>query len=264
MHWITEQFRLFLVAWQFFTRVPLAPALEQWVAWTPERLRASARYFPMVGSFVGLVGAAVFFIASKFFSSAIAAVLTIAITALLTGGFHEDGLADYFDSFGAAGDRAKALAIMKDSRIGSFGALALILFTVIKVAALSNMALVTAMIAIVGAHMLGRSGACVLMETLDYVRDDHGAKSKPLAEKMTSTEIFFAVACGIAPLVIAALLFSEFTNGAIFAVTFSIIFIIWFRRHLKHCLGGFTGDTLGAAEQVVETLVLLGFAARLG
>ena len=236
MYWFIEQVRLFLVAWQFFTRVPLASSLEDWVAWTPERLRASARYFPMVGLFIGLIGAIVFCIASQLFSSTIAAVLTVATTALLTGGFHEDGLADYFDSFGAAGDRAKALAIMKDSRIGSFGALALILITFLKVAALSNMSVVAAMIAMVSAHMLGRGCACVLMATLDYVRDESSAKSKPLAEKMTSTELIFSVACGIAPLAIAGLLFSEMTNGAICAVAASIIFVVWFRRHLKHRL----------------------------
>jgi adenosylcobinamide-GDP ribazoletransferase len=263
MRWIVEQIRLLLVAWQFFTRVPVGTRAEGWMAWTPERLRASSRYFPLVGFIVGVAGAVTFYVASSVFSSAIAAVLALSTTALLTGGFHEDGFADYFDSFGANGDRSKALAIMKDSRIGSFGALALLLLTVLKVAALSQSAVAAALIALVCAHTLGRAGACVLMASLDYVRDGDAAKAKPLAEKMTRSEIVCAVGIGVTPLLLTSIWCPYLAGAAAIAMLTTVVFIAWFHNHLKRRLGGFTGDTLGAAEQTIEALVLLDFAARL-
>ncbi|TAG50038.1 MAG: adenosylcobinamide-GDP ribazoletransferase [Betaproteobacteria bacterium] len=256
-----EQIRLALVAWQFLTRVPLGAALEAWIMWTPERLRASARYFSLVGMIVGAFGALVFFLATLAFGQTLGAILSITATAVMTGAFHEDGFVDYFDSFGAAGDRAKALAIMKDSRIGTFGAIALVLLCAIKVAALIELPIWLAVAAIIASHSLGRVAACVVMYRLDYVRDTDLSKAKPLAEKMTRTELLLAVALGLAPLAFIAALGLITLLWTAVALLASVLLVAMFIRHLRARLGGFTGDTLGAVEQLTELTILLVFVA---
>ena len=128
-----HELRLFLVAVQFFTRVPV-PA---WVGFSPVWLQASARHFPGVGLCVGMLGAAVLAGASGLTSPAVAVVLSMMATVVLTGAFHEDGLADTCDALGGHVSRARALEIMKDSRIGAFGAMALVLGLVSKIALLA-------------------------------------------------------------------------------------------------------------------------------
>ena len=261
MNTCAEQLRLFLVAWQFLTRIPLGERVEQWVDWNPQRLRASSRYFSLVGVVIGALAAVTFTAAAQLFDITIAALITVAITALATGAFHEDGFADYFDSFGGT-DRVKALAIMKDSRIGTFGALALGLLVLFKAAALSQMSIHIAVAALIASHALGRAGACALMRALDYVREDDSAKSKPLAEKMSAGELFVALCIGVMPLLFAVM--SQWISllHAIVTLTAVAMFVMLFARHLRVRLGGFTGDTLGAAEQAIELIVLLALASR--
>ncbi|RYF36676.1 MAG: adenosylcobinamide-GDP ribazoletransferase, partial [Comamonadaceae bacterium] len=133
--------REFLLALQFFTRIPVTGRLADWVGYSPELLRASAAHFPGVGLLVGL-GAALAYgllitvLPDSLFSPLLAAALSTAVTVLLTGGFHEDGLADVADGLGGSHERDCALEIMKDSRVGAFGAMALVLALLAKVLAL--------------------------------------------------------------------------------------------------------------------------------
>src|SRR5262245_58591993 len=127
---MTHELRLFFVALQFLTRVP-AP---RWVGFEPAWLSACVRHFPLVGAGVGLWGAAVLWAALQFWPPMVAALLSLAGTVWLTGAFHEDGLADTCDALGGAVSRERALEIMKDSRIGSYGAIALVLALGLKVA----------------------------------------------------------------------------------------------------------------------------------
>jgi Cobalamin-5-phosphate synthase len=119
--------RDYLLAVQFFTRIPITGRLAEWVGFSPERFRASAAHFPGVGVLVGLVAAGVFIgvqgvVPDSTFTPLLAAALSTVATVLLTGGFHEDGLADVADGLGGSYDRERALEIMKDSRVGAFGA----------------------------------------------------------------------------------------------------------------------------------------------
>ena len=115
------QLELFLTALGFFTRIPV-PA---WVPWSPERLNHAARYFPLVGWVVGGVGAGAFLALALVLPVSLAVILSMAVTIRLTGAFHEDGLADTFDALGGHVSRERALQIMRDSRIGTYGAAAL-------------------------------------------------------------------------------------------------------------------------------------------
>ena len=154
MTWLTEQLRLLIVATQFLTRLPIPQAVEAWMAWTPERLRAASRYFPLVGLIVGGLTAGVYWVATQVWERPLAAAMSLACAALFTGAFHEDGFVDYADSFGGA-NRERALTIMKDSRIGTYGALAAIFLFAIKWLALMSLSRDAAIAALLLAHTAG-------------------------------------------------------------------------------------------------------------
>ncbi len=146
--------RHYLLAVQFFTRLPVTGRLADWVGYSPEMLRASAAHFPGVGWLVGAIGAAAYAALQAALGGSrpqalallVAAVGCTIATVLATGGFHEDGLADVADGLGGSARRDRALEIMKDSRIGAFGAMALVLALLAKVA----------LLALIGAHGLRR------------------------------------------------------------------------------------------------------------
>src|SRR5437868_6541889 len=134
--------REYLLAVQFFTRIPVTGRLADWVGFSPAMLRASAAHFPGVGVLVGAVAAAVSallqgVLPDSAFSPLVAAVFSTIASVLLTGGFHEDGLADVADGLGGSHQRERALEIMKDSRVGAFGAMALGLALLCKVGLLA-------------------------------------------------------------------------------------------------------------------------------
>ena len=139
---MSQFIRHFLLAIQFFTRIPITGKLAEWVGFSPAMLRASAAHFPGAGWVVGMIAAAVYGALSALlpaggYTPLVAAVLSTVATVLVTGAFHEDGLADVADGLGGSYDPARALEIMKDSRVGAFGALALVLAVLAKVALLA-------------------------------------------------------------------------------------------------------------------------------
>lgn len=262
--------RQYLVALQFFTRMPVTGALAQWVGFTPDMLRASAAHFPGVGLLVGLVACTAFALLglalpdSPFAPLAAAVGCTIA-TVLLTGAFHEDGLADLADGLGGSAARERALDIMKDSRIGSYGATALVLALLAKVSLLavlaghSPMAVLTALLA---GHVLSRFWPLLLVRTLPYIGDSATSKSKPLADRIDSRGLAVATAWCLVPLGIA--LMAQGPGFVLLAVLFSGLALLWMRRMLLLRLQGFTGDCLGASQQVCEVAFYLGAAIGLG
>jgi len=187
--------RHFLLALQFFTRIPVTGRLAQWVGYSPAMLRASAAHFPAVGWVVGAAGALALAGASALWPPLVAAVLCTVVTVLLTGAFHEDGLADVADGLGGASTRERALEIMKDSRIGAFGAIALVLALGLKfalLAALVAQGAFTACAALLAAHVLSRLAPIALMRALPYVGGD-GGKAKPMADAVSGASVGVAV-----------------------------------------------------------------------
>jgi adenosylcobinamide-GDP ribazoletransferase len=263
MSFITEQFKLFFVALQFFTRVPFTHDLTQWMDWNPDKLRASSRYFPLVGFALGLFAAMVFGLTAVIWNEWIAAVITLAVTALATGAFHEDGFTDYWDAMGGGLDRGKTLAIMKDSRIGAYGVIAIVLATAAKIAALADMRVDVALLALVAAHTVGRAASCAVLYALPYVRDDETAKSKPLAQSMTKNELIVALCIGAAPLLLTLISYRDLILQVLLAAVAVSIATWAMARHMQKRIGGFTGDALGAVEQTAEVAVLLAFAVSL-
>jgi adenosylcobinamide-GDP ribazoletransferase len=184
---LTHELRLLFVALQFLTRVPV-PA---WVGYEPHWLNRSVRHFPLVGAGVGVVGAAVAVAAAQLWPAPVAATLAVAATMWLTACFHEDGLADTFDALLGATSRDRALAIMKDSRIGTYGAAALVLGLLLRVGLLAEMLrhdVGLAAACCVAGHAAGRACAVALMAALPYGGDDAHAKAKPLAREVRASD----------------------------------------------------------------------------
>ncbi|MFT3666767.1 adenosylcobinamide-GDP ribazoletransferase [Piscinibacter sp.] len=254
-----REWRLVCMAVQFLTRLP-APA---GAAFEPALMRHAARHFPLVGALVGAFGAALALAAGALWPPAVAAALAVAGTVWLTAAFHEDGLADTFDALLGAAPRDKALAIMKDSRIGSYGAAALLLGLLLRVLLLAELlarAPLAAAAAFVACHAAGRALAVALMASLPYARE--GSQQAGAAVRdVTGFDVAWAVASGVLALALAASVQPAAWPAAVAAVGVLALLLLVLRGWLRRRLGGYTGDTLGAAEQFGELAVLLVFAA---
>lgn len=248
---LVHQGRVFVCAVQMLTRLP-TPTLA---GFQPEWLAQSVRYFPLAGQLVGLLAAAVWLGASRIWPGLPAAVLAIGASALVTGGFHEDGLADTADGLGGGRDRTHKLEIMKDSRIGGYGALALLLVTLLRIAALARCGPWAGAAALLLAHGGARAAAVVIMTLLPYVREPSAAKLPPVGAGARWIDAVVALVLGGWPLV---LLTAGRAALALGLAACAAAGVAWLTKRL---IGGITGDVLGAVEQVAEAALLLGAAA---
>lgn len=258
-----QALRHYLLAVQFFTRIPITGRLADWVGYSPAMLRASAAHFPGIGWLAALLSATVFAalhwaLAPNPFAPAVAAVFCTIATVLMTGGFHEDGLADVADGLGGSASRERALEIMKDSRIGAFGAVALVLALGLKfalLAALAGQGLQAAAIAIVGAHVLSRLMPLFLIRWLPYVGDSGASKAKPLADAISPGALLIAFVWALPAVVLLLQAHDAAHVGA--AVLAAVLAAGWMARLFMRRLQGFTGDGLGATQQVCELAIYL-------
>jgi adenosylcobinamide-GDP ribazoletransferase len=262
--------RHFLIAIQFFTRIPIDGRLADWVGFSPAMLRASAAHFPGVGWVIGGLTALVFWglvqvLPVQPASPWLAAVLSTAFSVWLTGAFHEDGLADTADGLGGAVSRERALDIMKDSRIGSYGAIALVLALITKVLLLGLLVQAAgaqqAAWALFAAHVSSRLIPLFVIRTLPHVGDTAQSKSKPLAESISTVGLL----AGLAWWAAAMALVGWMAPGMPWlpAVMGALVGLAWMWRLLQQRLQGFTGDGLGATQQLSELLFYLGLALAL-
>ena len=240
---------------RFFTRLPV----PGWVGHSAEQLDRAARYFPLVGILVGAIGAVVTLAASMLWPPQIAVLLGMAATLLATGAFHEDGLADSIDGFGGGWTREQALAIMKDSRIGSYGAIGIGLALLLKFSVLSALLgavppAPTFFAALLAGHSVSRFAATTLIYFLDYARDDDSSKSKPLATRMGTGGLALAALFGLAPC-----LFLPLPQAAV-ALALAALVTLMAARYFVKRIGGYTGDCLGAVQQLTELAFYLGMA----
>jgi adenosylcobinamide-GDP ribazoletransferase len=238
----------FFAALRFFTRLPV-PA---WVGHSSEQLNHAARYFPLVGVIVGAIGAAVTLAALRFWPAPLAVLLGMAATLLATGAFHEDGLADSIDGFGGGWAREDVLRIMKDSRIGSYGAIGIGLALLAKFEALSALPAATLFAALVAGHAVSRLASTTLIYALDYARDDASSKSKPLATRMGRGELALAALFGLAPCLLLPV-----AQVAVALALMALVTVLT-ARHFIRRIGGYTGDCLGATQQLTELAFYLG------
>ena len=245
-----NELEYFLGAIRFFTRLPV-PA---WVGHSSEALERSSRYFPAVGLIVGGIAALVFFLCSFLWPKTLAVLASLAITLYLTGAFHEDGWSDMVDGFGGGWEKTQILAIMKDSRIGSFGAVALVILLLAKFCALVEIDLMLIPPSLIAGHAFSRLCATILLRTLDYVRDE--GRAKPLATRISRGSLAFAAVTALLPLLLLP------PRQALVAVAFALLATLWLARMFKRRIGGYTGDCLGATQQLSEVAFYCGLLCR--
>ncbi|MFK8050136.1 MAG: adenosylcobinamide-GDP ribazoletransferase [Halioglobus sp.] len=230
-------------ALSFLTRFPL-PAFSY-----HEALQSrSVCYFPLVGFIIGLIGAGVFEVATLIWPASVAIVFAMIATVISTGAFHEDGLADSADGIGGGWTVDDKLRIMKDSRIGTYGGLALILTMLLKFTSLNALPENQISAAFILAHVLGRWSTLPLLRYCSYIG---GGSGNPFAGSVTPIRI---VAATLGMLLITVLFAGESTLAiAVSVLTITLISGLFFRSQIA----GITGDSLGAANQLVEVTVYL-------
>ncbi|WP_321490059.1 adenosylcobinamide-GDP ribazoletransferase [uncultured Hyphomonas sp.] len=242
-----------LLAIQFLTRLPV-PGIFRY---TETRMAGSTAYYPLVGILIGSLIAAVFWISTLIFPHTVSVILAIIAGLLVTGAFHEDGLADTFDGIGGGMTVEKSLEIMKDSRLGTYGAAALGLALALKATALVSLPATVLLIAFPAAHGLSRLSSVITIATSKYVRGE--GKSKPVATGASPATLAIACLTGAAiGLALFGLLpLAPFLGGIAGLCTGHILMRCFFEFKLK----GYTGDTLGAVQQASEIGFYLGVLA---
>lgn len=253
-----QQVRLFFIALQFFTRLPI-PA---WVGFEASWLQHASRYFPLVGAVVAAIAAGVYWAAALVLPAPVAAVLSTAASIYATGAFHEDGFADTCDGLGGGMTRERVLEIMKDSRVGAYGAIGIVCMLATKLTALALLPLPAAIAALFLAHPLSRLAATSLIWKLEYVRGE--GKAKPLAHQMTNFEFAIAAAGALLPAAVLLLIGMASPAAVLAAGLATLLAAVWLGHKFLRRLGGYTGDCLGAVQQVAEALIYIAVLATLG
>ncbi|MGI6369427.1 MAG: adenosylcobinamide-GDP ribazoletransferase [Ignavibacteria bacterium] len=251
-----KQLNIFLIALMFYSRI-LSPIK---VEHSPENLNKATRYFPLIGWIIGLASFVIFLLSQYILPIEISVVISLVAGVLLTGAFHEDGFADMIDGFGGGWTSEKILEIMKDSRIGNYGAISLILLFLLKFYALLyaskymlNQTIIELALLFISYHSLARLSATQLIFFSNYAREDEKSKVKPIGHFNSLNDAIIAYIFGLIPLV--GLCFYNWQN--IFVLLPILILVIYFKRYFEKWIGGYTGDCLGALEQISECTILL-------
>ncbi|MGJ3255763.1 MAG: adenosylcobinamide-GDP ribazoletransferase [Alcanivorax sp.] len=239
-----QEWQAFWLAVGFLTRIPMPVKID----YSQSLMNRSSLYFPLVGLLLGGLYAALFTGLAAFWSLPVCIGLVLAFHLWITGAFHEDGLADSMDALGGGYTVARRLEIMKDSRIGTYGAVALILALGLKVVLLMDAEPVW--LALLVTPAIGRLTPLLLMRFLPYMTDPDTSKSKPVAEAFNGQRLLLATLFTV----VVALLFSVWLP-ALLAV--GVVTLLW-ATSLKRQLGGYTGDALGASVVFTELVFLLG------
>ncbi len=253
-----NEIKIFFTSLMFYTRIPCPSSIDH----NPNYINKATRYFPLIGWIVGALSFLVFYLASFVFDSSIAVVLSLITGILVTGAFHEDGLADVVDGFGGGWTKEKILEIMKDSRVGAFGAISILLVLLLKFTALNSVidkfteTHITALI-FISYHSLARLTAVNIIFTSQYSRDDLTSKIKPIAKTYGKPEIVGAYLFGLIPLIVLSWLNWKFS----LSILPLFLLYILSKRYFEKWLNGYTGDCLGAVEQLAECICLLSYVA---
>jgi len=253
-----HQLRLFFTALQSFTRLPI----PGWIGFDAAWLNQASRYFPLVGVVVALIGAGVYALAALLLPAPVAALLSTAATIYATGAFHEDGFADMCDGFGGGMNRQRVLEIMKDSRIGAYGAIGTICMLSLKCTTLAMLNPAMAVGALLLAHPLSRLMATSLIWRMRYARED--GKAKPLAQSMRSGEFALASFTALLPTLLLGAGGWLAWPALGYSILAAALVTLWLAYKIQHRLGGYTGDCLGAVQQVSEVAIYLTLLAATG
>lgn len=250
-----EELKIFLTAVMFYTRIP-CPA---WVDHSSDYINKSIRYFPVIGWIIGAISGIGFVLGNWVVGPTFAALFFITISVWLTGAFHEDGFADVCDGFGGGWTKEQILKIMKDSRVGTYAVVGLILLILIKVSLLvkvsSQYNSISLLLVVINGHTLSRVMAATVIFTHQYVREDELSKAKPVSKVYSITNLVSVLLFGLIPTVAIAII-----NGQVwwYFVPIPLYLVKIYLAHLfQKKIGGYTGDCLGATQQIVEVAYYL-------
>lgn len=251
-----RELHIFLTALSFYTRIPV-PQIQPF---KEEYLSLAIKYFPVIGWIVGSVSALVFISSNQVFDSSISVLFAVVAGVLITGAFHEDGFADVCDGFGGGWSKEKILEIMKDSRLGTYGVIGLISILSIKFMALQELITLTfknsteLFLLFIIPHSISRFFSASMIFTHEYAGISTGSKSSGAVEKVKSINLLIAFLFAIIPLLILVYL----THQPIFLLILLLYFVnILLGRYFYKRIGGYTGDCLGAVQQVTEILTYI-------
>ena len=249
-----HQLRLFFTALQFFSRIPV----PEWVGFDPAWMSPSLRFFPAVGWLVAFITTVVYLLACHFWSPSVAVILSTAAGIWTTGAFHEDGFADVCDGFGGGMTQARVLEIMRDSRVGAYGAIGIGMLLLLKCMVLASLPLGFAALALLVAHPLSRLACCVVIYAAEYVNEN--GKAKMIAHELSSKDLVTATLSVALP-VVGLLLWGGLKWQALLAgIVFGCLALVWLVRLFRRRIGGYTGDCLGTVQQLTEVAFYLGFS----
>ncbi|MBM9576648.1 adenosylcobinamide-GDP ribazoletransferase [Leptospira sp. 201903070] len=241
----------------FNTRLPVPP----FYVYSENSISRSSRYFPFMGWIVSAGASFASYGLAQILPVEIAILLGMIVSVLITGGFHEDGLADVCDAFGGGWSKEKILEIMKDSRIGTFGSIGLILSLGLKFLLLIHLFKLSPWIFLITswfAHAASRWFALVLMMLIPYARDNDLSKSKPIVKKLFFSDFLVSSFFGCFPAFLFAQKYPDQILRILLDFGFAFLTIIYLRYYFKKWIEGFTGDCLGFTQQVTELLLYLG------
>jgi adenosylcobinamide-GDP ribazoletransferase len=252
---VRQQFNIFLGALMFMTRLPVGKGY----VFRSEDLPRSAVYFPVVGVMIGSLAGLVLLCSEPFFPPVVAVLFCMGTTVLLTGALHEDGLADAMDGLLGGKETRQRLEIMRDSRLGSYGALALWFSLTAKAFVLTSLleeGVLKAVTALIVAQGLGRAATVALLFSHPYVRSDQ-SKASPFGNAVTLKEALLA---SIFPVLLSFVLLG---NKSVLALIAAAAGTWAAGRYFQKKIGGITGDCLGAASQLIELVCYLSLVVRL-
>jgi adenosylcobinamide-GDP ribazoletransferase len=257
---LKKEWKIFLSGLMFLTRLPVPKNIDH----HEEYLQKSPKYFPLIGCMVAAVSFAAFFIFHKYVAENIGLLSLMIAGIFTTGAFHEDGFADTCDAFGGGWTKEKILSIMKDSRLGTYGVAGLVLMLAAKflllkelIAAFSfssknewqlyfNFAMM-----LMAAHAVSRLMSVLVIQSYQYVTADDESKSKPLASgKLPVAELNVAILFALFPFLFLPY---HFLLSLVFIVPSAFLLANYFKKWI----GGYTGDCLGAVQQVTEIIFYL-------
>lgn len=247
---IKRELQIFFTALMFYTRIPC----PSWVEYSEDYLNQATRYFPLIGWVVGASTALLIYVLQLLLPISVVVILSLAFSILLTGAFHEDGFADVCDGFGGGWTKERILEIMKDSRVGAYGAVGMIVLLALKITSsieLLQVDLMYGLKAIILGHVLSRFSAVIMIFTHEYSRADATSKVKPIAKKLT----FNSLLVSIIWVVPALLLFQNYWIGLVLLPVYGMK--MYLASYFSKWIGGYTGDCLGATQQVNEIVTLL-------
>jgi adenosylcobinamide-GDP ribazoletransferase len=241
------QIELFLLALTFYTRLPGLISLDY------AKLPQAVVYLPLVGWLVGGITAAGFYLTDLLWPQLTSVIVAMIIGVLLTGAFHEDGFADVCDGFGGGWGKQRILEIMKDSYIGVYGVVGLLLIFLLKISLLGDMLPPAVPLVLLAGHSVSRLPPLLLMQKYDYARL-HDSKVAGAVYKPDLHELAVASMIALLPLVLLP---------ALLALAFiPVLAVNWYvGRYFHRTIGGYTGDCLGASQQIAETVYYLGVSA---